>query len=201
MTVEEFFYKIDNIVVSAYQERAFSNNDWEENIRLANEKLASESDFINEATADWTVEDWKNLFRCQINHGDPEIYGFVAEKIMDLTSGEFFRECIKENTELLMQDVYTSSDKDVLYRSDVLHGAVKALNCISSGTANSEVLAAFDACASTNEHILYDLAKYAAMHCSEKIPELILNESVDGDKLIALISMCVLYGKRSEEMF
>jgi len=165
------------------------------------DRFAENKEFIEETTKDWTVEDWKNLFLHQINIGNPDIYAFIAEKIEILTNNEYFRNCISENLSVLEKNVYSTTDKDALYKSDVLLSAVKALNRIGSSSAKAEIEQAFRMCAVANEHILYELAEYVASQCEEKLPEMISDESIEGEKLVALLSMCIETDKRSDKIY
>lgn len=201
MKVEEFFDQISKLAEGNSDAVLYDNQSWEEAAKAKNERIAEKSDFINEATADWTAEDWKKLFEIQINYGDPEIYNFAAKKLNELTDGMFLRDNIKNNSEILKQNVYFCTDKEALYKSDILHASVKALNGIACGTANDEVLEAFKVCANENEHILYDLAQYIAMQCTENACEFINDEAIDGEKLIAIVSMCVQYCGGNENIF
>ena len=129
------------------------------------------------------------------------MYGFIAAKIESLTNSEYFRNCISENLYVLEKNVYSTTDKDALYKSDILLSAVKALNRIASPSSKAEVERAFRMCDSANEHILYELAEYVAAQCEEKLPDMILDESIEGEKLVALLSMCVEENKRSSEIY
>ena len=56
-------------------------------------------------------------------------------------------------------------------------------------------------CDIANEHILYDLADGIVLNCGEKLPDMILDESIEGEKLVALLSMCVEENKRGNSIY
>ena len=202
MQIEEFSEKIEELVIDIYEESVQNRESaWIVFEKKMDDRFAENKEFIEETTKDWTVEDWKNLFLHQINIGNPDIYAFIAEKIEILTNNEYFRNCISENLSVLEKNVYSTTDKDALYKSDVLLSAVKALNRIGSSSAKAEIEQAFRMCAVANEHILYELAEYVALQCEEKLPEMISDESIEGEKLVALLSMCIETDKRSDKIY
>jgi len=202
MQIEEFSEKIEELVIDIYEESVQNRESaWIVFEKKMDDRFAENKEFIEETTKDWTVEDWKNLFLHQINIGNPDIYAFIAEKIEILTNNEYFRNCISENLSVLEKNVYSTTDKDALYKSDVLLSAVKALNRIGSSSAKAEIEQAFRMCAVANEHILYELAEYVASQCEEKLPEMISDESIEGEKLVALLSMCIETDKRSDKIY
>ena len=99
------------------------------------------------------------------------------------------------------ESLYSTTDKEALYKSDILLSAVKALNRILSSSAKEEGEQAFRMCNPVNEHILYELAEYVAAQCEDKLPEMISDESIDGDKLVALLSMCIQENKRNDKIY
>lgn len=202
MKVEEFSIKIEELVADLY-EKSIQNQEsaWKVLYKNVDDRFDENKEFIDTATADWTIEEWKNLFFNQINMGNPDVYGFIAAKIENLTQGTYFKECIAENLYVLEKNVYSAADKELLYKSDILLSAVKALNRISSPSAKAEAEQAFRMCAPVNEHILYELAEYVAAQCEDKLPEMILDESIDGDKLVALLSMCIQENKRNDNIY
>lgn len=202
MKVEEFSKKIEELVEDLY-EKSIQNQEsaWKVLYKNVDDRFDENKEFIDTATADWTIEEWKNLFFHQINMGNPDVYGFIALKIENLTQGTYFKECIAENLHVLEKNVYSVADKELLYKSDILLSAVKALNRISSPSAKVEAEQAFRMCDPINEHILYELAEYVAAQCEDKLPEMILDESIDGDKLVALLSMCIQENKRNDNIY
>ena len=202
MKIEDFSKKIEDLLDDIYQESVENHGmAWKDLHKKIDERIAENSSFINEATADWTVDEWKELYLHQINIGNPDIYSFIASKIEELSQGEYFKKCIADNLDVLKFDVYSCSDKDALYKSDILLSAVKALNRISSPSAKEEVTEAFRICEPVNEHILYELAEYVAAQCENQLPALIKDESLEGDKLVALLSMCVQENKRNDDIY
>lgn len=202
MKIEDFSKKIEDLLDDIYQESVENHGmAWKDLHKKIDERIAENSSFINEATADWTVDEWKELYLHQINIGNPDIYSFIASKIEELSQGEYFKKCIADNLDVLKFDVYSCSDKDALYKSDILLSAVKALNRISSPSAKEEVTEAFRICEPVNEHILYELAEYVAAQCENELPALIKDESLEGDKLVALLSMCVQENKRNDDIY
>lgn len=202
MKIEDFSKKIEDLLDDIYQESVENHGmAWKDLHKKIDERIAEKSSFINEATANWTVDEWKELYLHQINIGNPDIYSFIASKIEELSQGEYFKKCIADNLDVLKFDVYSCSDKDALYKSDILLSAVKALNRISSPSAKEEVTEAFRICEPVNEHILYELAEYVAAQCENELPALIKDESLEGDKLVALLSMCVQENKRNDDIY
>lgn len=202
MQIEEFSKQIEELVEDIYAESVQNQESaWKVFYKKIDERFAENQSLIDEATKDWTVEEWKQLFLHQINIGNPDMYAFIAAKIESLTNGEYFRNCISENMYVLEKNVYYTEDKDALYKSDVLLSAVKALNRIESSSAKEEIEKAFRMCNIANEHILYDLADGIVLNCGEKLPEMILDESIEGEKLVALLSMCVEENKRSNSIY
>lgn len=202
MQIEEFSKKIEELVVDIYEESVQNRESaWMVFEKKMDDRFAENKDFIEESTKDWTVEDWKNLFLYQIKIGNLDVYAFIAEKIENLTNREYFKNCISENICVLEKNVYCTTDKDALYKSDVLLSAVKALNRIGSFSAKAEIEQAFRMCDIANEHILYELAEYVASQCEDKLPAMILDESIEGEKLVALLSMCIEANKRSDKIY
>lgn len=202
MTIEEFSNKTEELIKDIFEESVQNQESaWKVLYKKVDDRFEENKAFIEEATADWTVEQWKELFINQINMGNPDIYAFIASKINDLTQGEYFKNCIADNIDVLEQNVYYSSDKEALYKSDVLLSAVKALNRISSPAAKAEGEKAFRMCNAVNEHILYELAEYVAAQCEEKLPDMIADESIEGDKLVALLSMCIQENKKNDNIY
>lgn len=202
MQIEEFSKQIEDIIIDIY-EKSVQNQDsaWKVFYKTIDDRLAGKQSFIDEATKDWTAEEWKQLFLYQIKIGNLDMYAFIAAKIESLTNGEYFRSCISENMHVLEKNVYYTEDKDALYKSDILLSAVKALNRIESSSAKEEIEKAFRMCDIANEHILYDLADGIVLNCGEKLPDMILDESIEGEKLVALLSMCVEENKRSSDIY
>lgn len=202
MNIEEFSNKIEDLVEDIYQESVQNQGAaWKDMYKKVDGRLAENASFINEATADWTIQEWKELFIYQINIGNPDVFAFIASKIEELTQGQYFKECIAENISVLEKNVYSCDDKEALQKSDMLLSAVKALNRISSPSAKAECEQAFRTCDTVNEHILYELAEYVAAQCVEKLPALIEDESIEGDKLVALLSMCIQENKKSDDIY
>lgn len=202
MNIEEFSNKIEALVEDIYQESVQNQGAaWKDMYKKVDGRLAENASFINEATADWTIQEWKELFIYQINIGNPDVFAFIASKIEELTQGQYFKECIAENISVLEKNVYSCDDKEALQKSDMLLSAVKALNRISSPSAKAECEQAFRTCDTVNEHILYELAEYVAAQCVEKLPALIEDESIEGDKLVALLSMCIQENKKSDDIY
>lgn len=202
MQIEEFSEKIEELVIDIYEESVQNRESaWMVFEKKMDDRFVENKEFIEESTKDWTVEDWKNLFLHQIKVGNLDVYAFIAEKIEDLTNGEYFKNCISENMCVLEKNVYCTMDKDALYKSDVLLSAVKALNRIGSFSAKAEIEQAFRMCDIANEHILYELAEYTASQCEDKLPDMILDESIEGEKLVALLSMCIEANKRSDKIY
>lgn len=202
MNIEEFSNKIEDLVEDIYQESVQNQGAaWKDMYKKVDGRLAENASFINEATADWTIQEWKELFIYQINIGNPDVFAFIASKIEELTQGHYFKECIAENISVLEKNVYSCDDKEALQKSDMLLSAVKALNRISSPSAKAECEQAFRTCDTVNEHILYELAEYVAAQCVEKLPALIEDESIEGDKLVALLSMCIQENKKSDDIY
>ena len=202
MQIEEFSKQIEELVKDIYEESVQNQESaWKVFYKKIDDRFAENQAFIDEATKDWTLDEWKQLFLHQINIGNPDMYAFIAAKIESLTNGEYFRNCISENMYVLEKNVYYTEDKDALYKSDILLSAVKALNRIESSSAKEEIEKAFRMCDIANEHILYDLADGIVLNCGEKLPEMILDESIEGEKLVALLSMCVEENKRSNSIY
>lgn len=202
MNIEEFSNKIEDLVEDIYQESVQNQGAaWKDMYKKVDGRLAENASFINEATADWTIQEWKELFIYQINIGNPDVFAFIASKIEELTQGQYFKECIAENISVLEKNVYSCDDKEALQKSDMLLSAVKALNRISSPSARAECEQAFRTCDTVNEHILYELAEYVAAQCVEKLPAMIEDESIEGDKLVALLSMCIQENKKSDDIY
>ena len=202
MNIEDFSNKIEELVADLY-EQSIQNQEsaWKVLYKKVDDRFEEKAEFIKEATADWTVEEWKKLFLHQNNIGNPDIYAFIARKIEELTDGKFFKECVAENMSYIEKNVYSTTDKEALYKSDILLSAVKALNRISSSSAKEEGEQAFRMCNPVNEHILYELAEYVVAQCEDKLPEMISDESIDGDKLVALLSMCIQENKRNDKIY
>lgn len=202
MNIEDFSKKIEDIVADIYEESIQNQESaWKVLYKKVDDRFEENADFIKEATDDWTAEEWKKLFLHQNDIGNPDIYAFIAKKLEEMTNGEFFKECIAENMSYIEKDVYYTTDKEALYKSDILLSAVKALNRISSSSAKKEGEQAFRICNPVNEHILYELAEYVAVQCEDKLPEMISDESIEGDKLVALLSMCIQENKRSDDIY
>lgn len=165
--------------------------------RIINENI----DEINNDTADWTVKEWEDFFHYENESGDPALYKFAALKLEELSGGEFFKKCIKDNSPVLINNVYYTSDNTALKRSDILSAAVKICNRIEKKDVKDEIFEAFKMCDPVNEHILYDLAEYIAKFCKDEIPGIILDEGVYGDKLIAILSLCIETNQKSDEIY
>lgn len=202
MQIEEFSKKIEELVADLYEESIQNQESaWKIFYKKVDDRFAENQSFIDEATKDWTVDQWKQMFLHQINIGNPDMYAFIAQKLETLTNGEFLRNCISDNMYVLEKNVYSTTDKDALYKSDVLLSAVKALNRISSPAAKDEGEKAFRMCDPVNEHILYELAEYVAVNCEEQLPDMILDESIQDEKLVALLSMCIEENKRNNKIY
>ena len=48
---------------------------------------------------------------------------------------------------------------------------------------------------------MYELAEYVAAQCDSELPGLIKDENIEGDKLVALLSMCVQENKRNDDIY
>ena len=201
MQYDAFYQKIQEMLEDIYMKAGNMQLEQKDFFRETDARLEENSAFIAEQTADWTADDWKNLFYCYIKHGNLEVDKFVAQKLAETCGPEFLRSCILDHIILLENYVYSTGDKEALYGSDVLLTAVKLLNRLQEGGADQEILEAFSACAAINEHILYELAEYLCRECANHVRSLILDETLDDDKLIALISMFVSQERRDDETF
>ncbi len=202
MQYDAFYSKIQDLLKDIYTKAGSMRLEQMSGyLREVDARLEENGALISEQTADWTAEDWKNLFYYYIKQGNPEVDRFVGRKLQELCGAEFLRGCIRDHTKLLADDVYTTADKDVLYHSDVLLAAVKLLNRTGEGGADKEVLDAFLACAETNEHILYELAEYLCRNCLNEVTALILEESLEEEKLMILLSMATAVKQRDDELF
>ncbi len=202
MECNAFYKEIQKIVSGVYEGSALQiGEDFSELKNKANQVIQEHADFIKEATGEWTAEQWKSLFFLYVKDGNVDPEQFVFEKLKETCGTEFFAECIRENASILENDVYFTEDKDALYASDVLLAAVKLLNGSHAGGADEAVLTAFRVCRASNEHILYDFAAYLCREARACAAELIADESVEGDKLLTLLSAAAAESSREESMF
>lgn len=201
MQVEALYLKIQELLDDIYMKAGNMQMEQKALFREIDDRIEESSAFIAEETADWTAEDWKNLFFYYIKNGNLEVDRFVARKLKELCGPEFLRGCIRDHIASLANNVYSTGDKEALYESDVLLTAVKLLNRIKEGGADQEVSEAFSVCDGTNEHILYELAEYLCRECSDRVSALILDETMDENKLIALLSMFVSQQSKDETIY
>lgn len=201
MQCDAFYGKIQDLLEDIYQKAGSRQLEQKDYFREIDTRLEENAPFIAEATADWTAEDWKNLFYCYIKNGNLEIDRFVGERLNALCGSAFLAAQIRDHAGLLSDDVYSAGDKTSLYGSDVLFASVKLLNRMQTDGADAEVLAAFSSCAAVNEHILYELAEYLSRGCPACVSEFIQDETLEEDKLIAVLSTFVSQKRRDDTIF
>ena len=63
MTIEEFSNKIEELLDDIYHESVENHGmAWKDLHTKIDGRIAENSSFINENTADWTIEEWKELY-------------------------------------------------------------------------------------------------------------------------------------------
>ena len=201
MLYDAFYQEIQKMLEEIYLKAGSMQLEQKEFFREADQKIEENRTFIEEQTADWSAEDWKNLFFYYVENGNPEVDDFVGRKLNETCGPEFLRGCIRSHIGLLENDIYSSGSTEALHGSDLLLAAVKLLNRMGEGGSNQEVMEAFSACSSINEHILYELAEYLCRECGEQVCTLIADDSLEDDKLIALASAFASQGRRDDAMF
>lgn len=165
------------------------------------ETISHSQDYIDLNTADWRLQEWKDLFYCYVSDGNLEPEEYILDHLQKYSGMDFVRSCIQNHIQLLTENVYFTDNKDALFGSDVLLAAVRMLNCAEEGNADAEVVEAFYACNDENEHITYDLAEYLCRECSARLPEMIVDERISPEKLLTLLSVIVDSECRSDEIF
>lgn len=202
MEIKDFAEKLD-LIFEGFSDLSIGNTQtaWDEYYDTIDKKIEENLDEYYADTADWTLEDWKEFFYYENKFGDPVLFKFAAKKIDQLSNGEFFINCIKDNAPVLVNNIYYTSDKEALVKSDIVLSAVKICIRIEKDDAKEAILEAFNLCDPVNENVLYQLAEYIAKYCKAEIPALILDDKVYGDKLIALLSLCIETNQKSDEIY
>lgn len=176
--------------------------EYEAFINKAEEKIKELIPEIEEETKDWSSEEWEKLFYTHVDAGDTEILAYISDKIRKACGDDFFALRIKENISVIKDDVYSNSeDKKKLRDSDILFTAVKSLNRMKAGGADSYIIEAFETCAMVNEHITNVLAEYIARECPYKITQYFENGGLEFEKLSILLDHYISAGGRDDKLY
>lgn len=128
MRYDAFYQEIQKMLEEIYLKAGSMQLEQKAFFREADHKIEENRTFIEEQTADWRAEDWKNLFFYYVENGNPEVDDFVGRKLNETCGPEFLRGCIRSHIGLLENDIYSSGSAEALRGSDLLFAAVKLLN-------------------------------------------------------------------------
>lgn len=146
MRYDAFYQEIQKMLEEIYLKAGSMQLEQKAFFREADHKIEENRTFIEEQTADWRAEDWKNLFFYYVENGNPEVDDFVGRKLNETCGPEFLRGCIRSHIGLLENDIYSSGSAEALRGSDLLFAAVKLLNPYGGGRRESGGYGGFSAC-------------------------------------------------------
>lgn len=108
MRYDAFYQEIQKMLEEIYLKAGSMQLEQKAFFREADHKIEENRTFIEEQTADWRAEDWKNLFFYYVENGNPEVDDFVGRKLNETCGPEFLRGCIRSHIGLLENDIYSS---------------------------------------------------------------------------------------------
>ena len=91
MRYDAFYQEIQKMLEEIYLKAGSMQLEQKEFFREVDQKIEENRTFIEEQTADWSAEDWKNLFFYYVENGNPEVDDFRTEAERDMRPGIFAR--------------------------------------------------------------------------------------------------------------